>query len=133
MRASIMSVLSLAAWSAVGGPAALAQGMSAGDSYVMETSAKPGCRAAVLHIVRSGGALSGVVFFKDASGASSVNGQTDGRTFNWTMTSMSGQGPTGQVTGSVTPEGALQARLTGTNCTLDTVVPRYRDVTTGGG
>ncbi len=106
----------------------LAQGMTGGASYAVETTAKPGCRAAVLHIVREGGELSGVVFFKEGSGVSSVKGSTDGRTLQWTMTPVSGEGPKGDVTGQVSSTGNLAAHLAGTNCTLETTVPQYHEL-----
>ena len=105
--------------------------LSGGASYVAETSAKPSCRPAVLHILREGTALSGVVFFKDGSGVSSVQGTTDGKTFQWTMASMTGAGPQGEVTGDISPQGALRAKLTGTNCTLETTVPQYHEYSNG--
>ena len=101
--------------------------MVGGASYVVETTAKPGCRAVVLHIIREGGALTGVVFFKDGSGVSSVKGTTDGHTLQWTMAPLNGSGPTGQVTGQVSSVGNLTARLTGTDCTLETTVPQYHE------
>ena len=110
-----------------------AQGMTGGASYAVETPAKPGCRAAVLHIVREGSELTGVVFFKDGSGVSTVHGSTDGRTLQWTMTPASGNGPTGEVTGQISPQGSLTARLTGSNCTLDTTVPQYHEYGGGAG
>ena len=123
-----LSLACLATFGLAGAASAQTQGtLSGGASYVAETSAKPNCRAAVLHIVREGGNLSGVVFFKDGSGVSSVHGSTDGKTFRWTMASMTGAGPQGEVTGAVSPQGALQARLAGTNCTLETTVPQYNE------
>ncbi len=110
----------------------LAQGMSPGDSYVAETPARPGCPPAVLHIVRSGQSLSGVVFFKDGSGVSSVAGSTDGQTLSWRMASIRGNGPAGDVTGTISPKGSLHAQLAGTNCTLDAMVPRYAQIGGGG-
>ena len=133
MRPRNIMIVPLVAWKILGFSAANAQEMTPNASYVAETTASSSCRAAVLHIIRSGVALSGVVFFKDGSGASSVNGDTDGRTFRWTMASMTGSGPVGEVTGSVSPDGALQAKLAGTNCTLTTVIQRYRDVYNGSG
>ena len=118
---------------ALASPAAFGQSMTGGASYVVETTAKPGCRPVVFHVVREGGTLSGVVFFKDGSGVSSVNGTTDGSTVSWTMSSLSGSGPTGNVTGQISPQGGLAARLSGTNCTLDTTVPQYRDLGGGAG
>ena len=114
-------------------PTVSAQGMTGGASYAVETSAKPGCRPVVLHIVREGTQLRGVVFFKDGSGVSSVQGSTDGHTLQWTMTPAAGQGPAGQVTGQVSPQGSLTARLVGSNCTLDTTVPQYREYSGGAG
>jgi hypothetical protein len=125
MKTKVTLSLSLALIGLAAGQPVMAQGLTDGDSYVAETTATPSCRAAVLHIVRSGGSLSGVVFFKDGSGVSSVAGSTDGKTLSWKMAAISGNGPTGNVTGDISPQGALKAHLVGTNCTLEAMVPRY--------
>ncbi len=132
IRTSVLSSLYFVGVSAVA-PNVSAQGMTGGASYAVETSAKPGCRPVVLHIVREGSELTGVVFFKDGSGVSTVQGSTDGHTLQWTMTPANGKGPSGQVTGQVSPQGSLTARLTGSNCTLETTVPQYREYGGGGG
>ena len=132
MNRKALLLIWLAALSGGGVTGAQAQDAPiAGASYVLETSAKPGCRPAVLHIVRNGFALSGVVFFKDGSGVSSVTGTTDGKAFQWTMARIRGAGPQGEVTGQVLPVGALQAKLTGSNCTLEATVPQYHDYGNG--
>ena len=110
-----------------------AQTLPQNGSYVLETKPSPGCPAVVLHLVRENETVSGVVFFKDGSGLSSVMGQTNGRAFNWTLTPVRGDGPKGQVSGQVTSEGALSAHLEGTNCTLNTVVPVYQGAPVGNG
>jgi hypothetical protein len=60
-----------------------------------------------------------------------VVGSTDGKTFQWKMATMSGAGPQGDVSGQISPQGALQAKLVGTNCTLDTTVPQYHEYSNG--
>ncbi len=132
IRTSVLSSLFLAGLAALS-PTVSAQGLTGGASYAVETSAKPGCRPVVLHIVREGGELTGVVFFKDGSGVSTVQGSTDGHTLQWTMTPVTGKGPSGQVTGQVSPQGSLTARLTGSNCTLETTVPQYHEYGGGAG
>ena len=121
------AVTSLVVGSLAGPFPALAQRLTGGASYAVETTAKPGCRAAVLHIVREGNALSGVVFFKDGSGVSSVKGTSDGQKFSWTMSPLSGSGPSGEVSGQIDQQGSLTAHLEGTNCTLETTVPQYHE------
>ena len=109
-------------------PASFAQQPSPGGaSYVAQTAAKPGCRSVVLHVIREGGQLSGVAFYADGTGVSSVKGMSDGSKFNWTMDSLSGNGPKGDVTGTISPQGALKATLTGTACTLDLLIPRMNE------
>ena len=132
-RKAFLSALAIAGAAFAQANLAQAQDMAGGASYAVETTAKPGCRAVVLHIVREGGELSGVVFFKDGSGVSTVKGSTDGHTLQWTMTPASGNGPSGQVTGQVSSAGSLTARLAGTNCTLETTVPQFRDYSVGNG
>ncbi len=125
MRKLTLSLLGIAVSALTVLPPVQARQMSSGDSYVKETAGSPGCPPVVLHVLRSGQTLSGVVFFKDGSGVSSVQGTTDGTNVNWTMTPMSGNGPKGEVTGRVSPQGSLRLQLTGTNCTLKTMVPLY--------
>jgi hypothetical protein len=125
MKISIVAGFGVAVASLAMLPPVQGREMPGGDFYVKETTAQPGCPAAVLHILRSGQTLSGVVFFKDGSGTSSVSGTTDGTKVNFTMTPMSGNGPKGDVTGQVSPQGSLQLQLVGTNCKLKTMVPVY--------
>ncbi len=125
MKMSAIAIFGVAVSSLATLQPAQARQMTGGDSYVKETTGSPGCPPAVLHILRSGQTLSGVVFFKDGSGTSSVNGTTDGTNVNWTMTPISGNGPKGEVTGRVSPQGSLQLQMTGTNCTLKTMIPVY--------
>ncbi len=106
---------------------------SSDGSFVGGTSAKPGCPAVRLHILRAGNALSGVVFYADGSGISSVKGKTDGKTLDWKQTSISGHGPTGDVTGKISVDGAMTLNLTGTACNLTATLPQYNDVISRGG
>jgi hypothetical protein len=102
---------------------ASAQGTSGGGSFVGTTQDRPGCPAVTLHIIRSGSTLLGSVMYVNGGGMSSVHGQTDGRTLNWTMTPVEGKGPTGQVTGMISPEGRLQIQKVGTECTFTAYLP----------
>ena len=77
----------------------------------------PECPGVELHIIRSGATLSGVVFYTDGSGVSTVSSHVGGSTFFWHQTSIKGNGPPGDVTGTVNANGALRAKLVGTNCT----------------
>jgi hypothetical protein len=132
MRSMIMSAtFCLLALSAT---AAYAQPAPQGDaSFVGATVAKGSCPALRLHILRAGTVLSGVVFYADGSGISSVKGTTNGKTFDWTQTSISGHGPVGNVTGTIGVEGAMAFKWTGTPCTLSASLPMYNNVLNTGG
>jgi hypothetical protein len=97
-----------------------------GGSFVGTTQDQPGCPAATLHILRSGQTLVGTVMYVNGTGMSSVHGQTDGKTLSFTMISVEGKGPTGQVTGTISPEGRLQIQKVGTDCTFATYLPALR-------
>jgi len=118
-------------------PAAFAQPVTGTVSennltYVGSTPSSPGCPAERLHILRANGILSGVVFYADGSGVSKISGKSNGKTFRWVQTSISGHGPSGTVTGTVSDEGAMDIHLGGT-CELKTTLPRYNDVLSRGG
>ena len=115
-------VLSAAVGVAVAGAQAIG-----GASLVGQTKASPGCPAVELHITREGNQLSGIVFNRDGSGVSRVNGELTGNTFHWHDTPISGNGPTGDVSGTVSPQGILQSAKTGTPCTFDKVLPMTND------
>ena len=102
---------------------ASAQTTLGGGSFVGTTQDRPGCPAVTLHIIRSGSTLLGSVMYVNGGGMSSIHGQTNGSTLNWTMTPVEGKGPTGQVTGTITPEGRLQIQKVGTECTFATYLP----------
>jgi hypothetical protein len=102
-----------------------------GASLVGQTRAAPGCPAVGLHIIREGAQLSGVVFNLDGTGVSKVEGSTQGSTFMWHDTVMSGKGPTGDVSGTISPQGVFKSAKAGTPCTFDTLLPMQND--TGGG
>ncbi len=86
-----------------------------------EARAKPtvaNCPGVDWHIQQQpGGKLTGVVFFRDMSGVSNAVGQGDPKTgqFTLTLTSVSGKGPVGTVTGSRTSKG-LVAEMKGDGC-----------------
>lgn len=118
----------------VAAPASNAQTSTSGDStFVGATKAKAGCPATKIHIVRADTLLTGVVFFANGSGVSSVKGTTDGKKFSYTMTSISGQGPVGEVVGTVSPDGMITSNQVGTSCGLTATIPRYADVLDRGG
>ena len=94
-----------------------------GASLVGQTRASAGCPAVGLHIIREGSQLSGVVFNLDGSGTSKVSGTTDGKTFSWHDTPVNGNGPTGDVSGTVSPQGVFRSAKAGTPCTFDTLLP----------
>jgi hypothetical protein len=104
-----------------------------GGSFVGTTSETAGCPAVTLHVLRSGATLIGTAFFVNGTGTSSIHGQTDGRSLSWTMTSVEGKGPVGEVTGTVSPIGRLQIKKVGTSCTFETFLPMIQNTTTGGG
>jgi hypothetical protein len=112
----------MAAFSSV----ASAQDALASDgSFVGTSKPSPGCPSVVFHVLRNGDALSGVVFYADKSGVSTVNGTVDGNKFQWSQTSVSGKGPPGNVTGTVTSMGKMVMNLTGTDCKMSATVPVY--------
>jgi hypothetical protein len=112
---------------------ASAQPVGGGGSFVGTTRERPGCPAVTLHIIRSGSTLIGSAMYANGSGMSSIHGQTDGKTINWTMTSVEGQGPTGQVTGTISQTGRLQIHKVGTECTFETYLPALRPESAYGG
>ena len=123
MRISMISATTgLVLNAAVGVALASAQG-TGGASLVGQTKASPGCPAVEIHITREGSQLSGLVFNRDGSGVSRVNGELNGSTFHWHDTPISGNGPTGDVSRTVTPQGILQSAKTGTPCSFDKVLP----------
>jgi hypothetical protein len=86
-----------------------------------------------LHILRSDSNLSGVVFYADGSGVSTVKGTTDGKKFSYTLTPVSGHGPTGEVVGTVSADGMIMSHNVGTSCGFAATIPRYADVLDHGG
>ena len=129
MKAMSMSAVALAALAFSSGIAAAQS--PGGGSLVGRTSASPGCPAVGLHIIREGDQLSGVVFNLDGTGVSKVQGSVQGGTFMWHDTVMSGNGPTGDVSGTVSPQGVFRSSKAGTPCTFNTLLPMQND--TGGG
>jgi hypothetical protein len=107
-------------------------GPAGSGSFVGTTKATPGCPAVTLQILRNGATLIGTAFFVDGSGTSSIHGQTDGKTLNWTMTSVEGKGPVGEVTGTMSPLGRIQIKKVGTSCTFETYLPIIQNLTGGG-
>jgi hypothetical protein len=101
-----------------------------GGSFVGTTSETPSCPAVTLHVLRSGSTLIGTAFFVNGSGTSSIHGQTDGETLSWTMASVEGKGPVGEVTGTISPNGRLQIKKVGSSCTFETFLPMLNE--TGG-
>lgn len=120
----------VAAGIAVGCNGAQAQSPG-GASLVGRTTPSPGCPAVGVHILREGNQLSGVVFFLDGSGVSKVSGSVDGNSFRWHDTPSSGNGPTGDVTGTVSSTGVLQSAKAGTSCTFDKVLPMLNEYSNG--
>ncbi len=115
-------------------PTAFAQISPMGDgSFVGRTRGTSACPSVTLHILRDASVLSGVVFYSNGSGVSTVKGTTDGKTINWVQTSVSGKGPTGKVTGTVSAAGAMDIHLVGTDCELKVTLPVYNDVLNRGG
>ena len=102
-----------------------------GASLVGRTTPSPGCPAVGVHIIREGNQLSGVVFYLDGSGVSRVSGSVSGNTFQWHDTPTTGTGPTGDVTGTVSPQGIFQSAKSGTSCTFDKVLPMLNEYSNG--
>lgn len=102
-----------------------------GGSFVGRAPDRPGCPAIEVHIVRNNTTLTGVAFYSNGSGVSSVKGNTDGRTVSWSLEPIKGNGPTGQVTGTISPEGLMKTHLAGTQCNAEATLGLYHDY--GGG
>jgi len=102
---------------------ALAQGgeIMPTPGYMAKAPSTPQCPGMVWHIQRAPGTpngLAGVVWFDDMSGISTAKGAlgADGK-LALTLTSVSGAGPVGNVTGTRSPDGAaLHASLDGPGC-----------------
>lgn len=129
MKATSLSAVALCALSLSCGVAAAQS--PGGASLVGQTRPSSGCPAVGLHIIREGSQLSGVVFNLDGSGLSKVQGSVNGSAFQWHDTVVSGNGPTGDVSGTVSPQGAFRSAKAGTPCTFNTLLPMAND--TGGG
>jgi hypothetical protein len=104
-----------------------------GGSFVGTTQDKPGCPAVTLHIIRSGSNLIGSAMLVNGSGMSSIHGQTDGKTINFTMTPVEGKGPAGQVAGPISQTGRLDIHKVGTECSFQTYLPQLRPESGYGG
>ena len=52
-----------------------------------------------------------------------MNGELNGSDFHWRNTPINGNGPTGDVTGTVSPQGVFQATKVGTSCSFGKIVP----------
>jgi len=103
---------------------ALAQGdaqQGPRPGYLAMAPSTPQCPGMIWHIQRATGSpngLAGVVWFDDMSGISVAKGAlgADGK-LALTLTSVSGAGPVGNVTGTRSPDGtALHASLDGPGC-----------------
>jgi hypothetical protein len=116
----------------IGTLAAASAQPTGGGSFVGTTNEKPGCPAVTLHIVRNGPTLIGTAFFVNGSGTSSIHGQTDGKTLNWTMASIEGKGPVGEVTGTMSPAGRVDIKKVGSSCTFETYLPMVQAAAPGG-
>ncbi len=114
------------------GPAAAQDAAIGHGSFVTTTKPTPGCPSVVLHVLRDGNALSGVAFYADGSGVSSLSGSTNGGKFEWHSVSIKGKGPVGDVTGTVSPDGAMVAKLAGATCSLTATLPMLTNSYPGG-
>lgn len=98
----------------------VAQEGDSGQHFVGSNTGTPGCPSLTWSVKRVGpatsGALAGVAWYEDMSGISVGRGTIaqDGK-FNFTLTSVQGNGPTGTATG-VSVGGNLQADLDGPGC-----------------
>jgi len=101
-------------------------------SFVGTTKASSGCPSIVLHVLRDGSALSGVAFYANGSGVSSLSGSTNGGKFMWHSVSIKGKGPVGDVTGTVSPDGSMVAKLVGTTCSISATLPMLTNSYPGG-
>jgi hypothetical protein len=98
---------------------AAAQLVSPQPGFVGMTKASvAGCPAIGWRLARhDDGTITGIAYYADASGASSVKGtyDKDGK-FNLQVTSSMGKGPDGTVVGQRNPDGGLVADLKGEGC-----------------
>jgi len=99
-----------------------AQGIAAPTAaYAGVARTAPGCPHMSWHIQRvpgsQAGTLAGVAWFVDMSGVSSVRGAVNqAGAFTLTVTSVSGTGPSGTVTGTRGADGSIRASLDGPGC-----------------
>jgi hypothetical protein len=114
------------------GPAAAQGADIAHGSFVGTTKATPGCPSVVLHVLRDGSTLSGVAFYADGSGVSSVSGSSNAGKFEWQQVSIKGKGPIGEVTGTVSPQGSMVANLVGSTCSFVATLPMLTNTYPGG-
>jgi hypothetical protein len=101
------------------GRSAAAQVMSPQPGFVGMTKASvAGCPSIGWRLARhDDGTITGIAYYADASGASSVKGtyQQNGK-FNLQLTSSMGKGPEGTVVGQRAQNGGLVADLKGEGC-----------------
>ncbi len=79
--------------------------------------ATPSCPQLTWQVRRTGPTIVGMMWYTDLSGASSMRGTMaqDGK-FSVTLASVMGAGPTGNITGTRSADGALVADLDGPGC-----------------
>jgi hypothetical protein len=91
------------------GPAPLYQGRAA--------SSVGGCPQIVWRLSRGAdGSVRGMVWYDDLSGASAASGHAASGRFHINLTSSMGNGPVGAIDGTRSPDGTIDARMTGTGC-----------------
>jgi hypothetical protein len=62
------------------------------------------------------GKITGIVYYSDLSGASAANGTVVSGNFQIAVRPVLGNGPAGTIDGTRLPDGAMQARMTGSGC-----------------
>ena len=117
-RSTALAAVGVLALGAGFGQPAHAQGAVAG--YVGQAkSSVAGCPFILWRLARSDtGAISGIVYYSDASGSSEAIGTGGGTAsgLHIVLKSVQGNGPTGTVTGVKLPNGKMGAKLTGEGC-----------------
>src|SRR4051794_21491883 len=84
-----------------------AHSQTGSGSFVGRVPAHDGCPDLTLHIIRSstslsgGSRLQGVVFRTDGTGTSNVAGEVSGNVVKFSLTPTAGQGPQGDVEGTI--------------------------------
>lgn len=120
---AIASALGLLAVGAVGAGPAFAAAPPVAGGVGWAASSVAGCPNIQWRVARhADGSITGIVFYSDMSGMSTVTGTEDSSGhFTATMTKGMGDGPVGTVTGTRSADGTLTAVMKGEGCANATI------------